>query len=571
MNRHRLALLARMGRTAPGSTFRRRAVMAALTAALAGCGAGSAPTDDTTETSGPATASPASTASTDPDRRQALSGFQVSPPASIKEQPADARVGLGQGTSFRVVAVPIGQARIIGYVWHHGRTTLKEKSSTLRLPAVTASSAGDYSVDVVTTLGTITSNLAQLTVVSRTWAALGGRPLVSAKALQQPSLGLCGAPTLAWIEPGASGRSVLRVSRFDGAAWQSIDGGGLNTTLTASASDPSLDCNPMGGTPTPVVAWTESLSTGGYTIRVRQPNNGQWVDTGPVPLTSGASSVKPTLRIAPLDGVRRPTGLPFGSALSWLDSTGQVKLAQWDNLRWVLRGSTYTHGDSLALTLDILSAPISGAPPDFLPLMAVVKDLPRQQTLIRAATWQYSGINPLGSPTSPIAPGLDQQRVVGIGFGSSSGGSGAYVVWRVGGPTYALQSSAFTGKSYLEDLHVIGPDLPWQPYAADLIGRDLQALSFDPTEWSTACIGSAPGFGLAVSDALGTRALVTDCWTSNTPEWISAAPQAVSTTPAQQLSLRMASRSDPVLATVMAAPTTTGASMVELSVWRYVP
>jgi sugar lactone lactonase YvrE len=85
-------------------------------------------------------------------------------PPFITSQPASQIVGVGSSPSFSVAAAGSGP---FGYVWYIAGTNLIQSgtNSTLTLPSVSMNNAGNYTVMVTNNYGSVTSQVAILTVV----------------------------------------------------------------------------------------------------------------------------------------------------------------------------------------------------------------------------------------------------------------------------------------------------------------------------------------------------------------------------------------------------------------------
>lgn len=504
----------------------------------------------------------------------------AAPGVVITEQPQSAVVASGSGVAF-AVAVSVKGATITGYLWKRDgksvfRDTQRSDRSTYAIASVGAAHQGTYTVDVLTTSGTLTSNKATLSIIAPgDWAQLGGRAIASTGTAQQPSLALCDQPTLAWIEAGTVTR--LRVSRFTGTQWATM-GAALNVSLSGAASEPSLDCvdDAATGTRRPVVAWAETVATGGRAIHVKAWDGTQWLPVvgngGPISGV-GADVRQPVLRLAPVESASAVWPLPIihsRSALAWVED-GFARAKMWNGAGWQHYVNGFPSGSGLsglALTLD--QAQQQGSFNTYPPLMAHVRSLSSGQTAV-AAQANVGGWASLGLAPSPLLPATSLLRVAGIGFGidSNGGGAGAVAVWTAGSSEYTIDSSRLFGSAYDTALNQpLNAQPAWAAFAYPFIGVDLHALSFDPRALSTRCAdgGSRPTFALAVNDSRGTRVLSARC---NGPEtdpldWTAMQRALIGT--ASALSLRMESDSVPVVAVSMQVN-----GRFDLSAWRFFP
>lgn len=543
-----------MTRTRHSTT--RSALGSALAAlALAACGGGD-PERSGTQTSADA-------------RAHAL----AAPGAIITEQPQSAAVASGSGVVFSVATSVQGKS-ITGYQWRRNgalvyRDTQTSDRSTYSIASVGALHTGTYTVDVLTSNGTLTSDKATLSIVAPgDWAQLGGRAIASSGTAQQPSLALCDQPTLAWIDG-----TQLRVSRFNGTGWVAM-GAPLNVITGGAASAPSLDCIDDAGTRRPVVAWSQNVATGGAAIHVKAWNGASWISIlgngGPIS-SVGADARRPVLRLA--GPASANTAAPLIRAhftVAWVEG-GFLFAKLWNGVAWQHHVNGQPSGSGLgtfALALD--EAQAQGGFKTYPPVLASVTPLPSFQTALRVEA-NAAGWSALGQSPSPLSPAASPLSVAGIGFGvdSNGGGAGAVAVWTAGSSEYTIGSGQLFGSAYDIALNQpLDPKPAWAAFAYPFIGVDLHASSFDPRALSTRCIdgGARPTFALAVNDSRGTRVLSARC---NGPEsdpldW--TVLQRALVGPASGLSLRMESDSVPVLAI---AATVNGRS--ELSVWRFFP
>lgn len=140
----------------------------------------------------------------------------------------------------------------------------------------TPSLAMDFSSPVVAYVEALAGDVARLHVrrlEGTTWVALGGAALNagSLAAASEPSLrlGSYGMPYLAWIQ-GDGLQQNLFVSRFDGAAWESVGAAlPLNYTSGSTARSPSLAFDTQ---QQPMVAWVEDGA-----VRFKHFDGNAWV------------------------------------------------------------------------------------------------------------------------------------------------------------------------------------------------------------------------------------------------------------------------------------------------------
>lgn len=524
--------------------------------AMAGCG-GSA---EVTQTAATGPAEPGSL-----NARATASGPVV---LRILAQPTGATVASGSGVSFTVSAEAATNGGPLRYRWTGPNGLISSATTaTLSIAAATASDVGNYAVTVSDRTGWINSNKVPLSVVSAAWAQIGGRELATSPASQQPSLALCGQPTVAWIEtgpPGATGR--LNVWRFSGTAWTKLGVGVLNQSSAANAAEPTLDC--VDGQP--VVAWTEGAGAA-RNVYIKRWNGSAWVAVGGAGIALnqnvGSTASKPVLRVnyvLPTTDPIRPTigQLPQYSALAWIED-GQAKAKFWTGSGWQFYiGGTGPGGNGvteIALTLDI-EEPTKVSPP----VIAMNVPLPASRRTVSAST-NRGGWRAIGASPSPPIPNATALALGGIGMGLDRGGRLPIAAWITGSANYSMDSTRFASVDFTDtQLGLITPTPTWSTYALSVTDGNLKAASFDPREFRITCTGErVPTFGYAIGNSSGFSVLRGQC--NNAPlSWERVVPRFSGVMEA--LSLRMASESDPVVAGVQLV-----AGQYRLSVWRYSP
>lgn len=496
------------------------------------------------------------------------------PPLTILEHPASARVGYGAGVEFTLSAKPISGNSITGYQWwRDGQRFAFTRSPRLVIANATAS--GSYTVEVQSAAGNLTSKKATLSVVRYAWAELGGRPVAtSAATTMKPSLTLCDAPTLAWVEHPKLSNDRIRVSRFNGSAWVGLSSAPVNNPATADATEPSIACGDAAGAPTPAVAYSEADGPATRAIRVRRWDGTQWLDVGSASLPGTVNARRPLLSLAPANGaIPMLQHLRTRSAVAWSEPSLPVaspaginaRIALWDGLAWQRRGAWPVSGLDLSLALDLDTR--SGPTNDYPPLLLSLDEFNlRQNKAVALGSTQHGFRQQVAATASPVVPISAVLQPIGVGYGRDISGGGAVAVWRTPvGADDVIRSSRLFGLDYSEAMRTPVNQPAWQPFAEDLLVRGgLVAGAWDGTEWSSGCIGSAPGFGLAFSDGNAVAVRVSDCPYAD-PRIVWRPVTSVDLQrPAVELALRMAAHDDPVLATVESS-----GGVASLSVWKF--
>ena len=462
-------------------------------------------------------------------------------------------------------------ARTLLYQWRGPRGPIPgATSATHAIPAAATSDAGNYSVTVSDSTGSIISNKVALNVINAGWAQIGGRALDSSPASQQPSLALCGQPTAAWIDTRSAGASgQLAVWRFDGAAWLML-GGILNQYYGDSAAEPTLDC--VDGQP--VVAWTEGAGAA-RNVYVKRWNGLNWVTVSapatagnPLNQNSGSTASKPVLRVntaLPTTDPLRPTigQLPQYSALAWIEN-GQVKAKFWNGADWQFYiGGSGPGGNGvteIALTLDIEEPNLTSPP-----VIAMNAPVPASRRTVSAST-NRGGWRAIGAAPSPLIPNGTALMLGGVGMGEDRVGRLPVTAWITGSVSYSIDSTRFASADFTNgQLGLIAPTPTWSTYAPTFAVGSPKATSFDPREFRVTCgTDIVPSFGYAISESTGFQVLRGQC--NNAPfGWVRVAPRATGVA-LEALSLRMAAASDPIVAGVQLV-----GGQYQLSVWRYAP
>ena len=546
--------------------------------ALAGCG-GSAENAESmdavvSEPASTAVSEPAATEATGPTTNEVRATASGPVVLRILVQPTGATVASGSGVSFSVSAAAATNGGPLRYRWNGPNGLIgSATTATLSIPAATTSDVGNYAVTVSDRTGSITSNKVALNVISAGWAQVGGRALVTSPSSQQPSLALCGQPTVAWIETlSAGGSGRLSVWRFNGTAWSAL-GGVLNQILGANAAEPTLDC--VDGQP--VVAWTEGPGAA-RNLYVKRWNGSAWVAVSAAGAAgvalnqnAGSTASKPVLRVnsaLPTTDPMRPTigQLPQYSALAWIED-GQVKAKRWNGSAWEFYGGGTGPGSNgvteISLTIDNMD--VDDPSTTSFPVIAMNVPAPASRRAVSAST-NRGGWRSIGAAPSPLIPNGTALMLGGIGMGEDRVGRLPVTAWITGSVNYSIDSTRFPSADFTNgQLGLIAPSPAWSTYAPSFAVGSPKATSFDPREFRVTCgTDIVPSFGYAISESTGFQVLRGQC--NNAPfGWVRVAPRATGVA-LEALSLRMASERDPVVAGVQLVN-----GQFQLSVWRYVP
>ncbi len=488
----------------------------------------------------------------------------IDPLPRISAQPQNATIGRGANVRFSV-SVLFSSGGPVTYQWYEGNTLLPGKTaSTLDLSNV--QNQASYYVRLRNRFGSRNSNIVSLTVVQGGLAPLGGRPMFLSSAAQQPSVAVCGAPHVAWIDTNA-GVGLLRVNRFDGYVWRPV-GGALNVSTTFSAAEPSLDC--FAGRP--VVAWSEWAATG-RNIIVAAWNGTQWVNLPASALhpelnyTAGSTSIKPMLRV-------HPQGAGSGaiadhSAVAWIEGLG-VSVKRWNGAAWTSYPGGGGPGVGVAPPADPPDVALSFVEPtNTEPVVAWIQPLrggvngiySKVLTSVnRGGSWVS-----LGTAYTSLA---NTVRRVGLGVEKFDVLKGPITVWTEGVPNVSVSSR----KLDQVEFQVASPLAPvvnvnaWTEFAPAYNVGAMAAFAFAPQAFSAAACGPSgglPALSVLTGDGSGFRVRQSAC-PNGTPAWFSLHP----THPValESGSVAMADQSTPIVAGVEMAGT-----QHQLSIWRFYP
>lgn len=488
----------------------------------------------------------------------------------VVQAPEAAQVGVGDGTAFTVQVRTEPGVSVLGYQWRRNGRALP-RGGDKPVWSVTVGSradAGDITVDVIGSRGTVTTAPVRLDVVSAGWAPLGGRPMAAAGvALQAPSLAHCNDPHLAWVQL-AGGQGRVQVHRFDGQQWQRVGAAGQVNDAGSDGGEPSLQCSQEGGT-WPVVAYSQSAGSG-RAVGVRRFDGTDWRNVGSVPAPPDGQARAPLLRLVPSDNdygdAYAPQHIVGGSMLAWLDR-GTVRSARWSSLSWLGGPSSGQDVRAHDLVVDTaLRGPQGRLFPKLLgqadhPVSGLAQD--RWQPHVQ--TESYGPWTGVGAPPALPAPSGVAVRVRGLGFAATENSRPRVVVlWSQGDASYALKSATLWSTDYEDAMSPASSLVAWQPYAVDFTGTGLLATAFDPQAQEPLCTGAAAPFALALTDSRGTRVLRADCAQGGLPVW--RAQGGVLPRVGRALGLRYQGPSTPLLASVEDGP-----KGAQLTVWKLYP
>lgn len=500
----------------------------------------------------------------------AQTGFDPLTGIEIVRAPEAATVGVGDGTVFSVQARAAPGVTILGYQWRrNGRALVKNATKPAWATTVAAAAdAGDISVDVIGTRGTLTTPTVRLDVVSAGWAPLGGRPLaVMGVGLHAPSLMACNGLQVAWVEQVAA-QGQLRVHRFDGQQWLRTGGSAEIGDAGRDAGEPSLQCSQEGGT-WPVLAFSQSTATG-RGVQVRRFDGSKWQPVGSVAAPPDGQARMPQLRLVPSDNdygdAYAPQHIVGGSQLAWLDR-GTVRSAQWSSSAWI--GGATAGLDVRTHDLAIDTA-LRGPQGRLFPHLMALADHPvqglyRDRWRAQVSSDRFGPWLEVGAPAAPAAAAGVPVRVLGLGFAATENSRPRVVLaWTEGEASYTLKSATLFSADYETAMGAASSAVTWQPYASDFSGSTVRAGAFDSQPQEPLCIGAAAPFALALTDSRGTRVLRAECGQGGLPVWRvqgAALPRT-----ALALGLRYQGPHTPVVASVESGP-----KGQQLTVWKLYP
>lgn len=478
----------------------------------------------------------------------------------IVVQPQPATIGKGANVRFSVLAAAPGGTGTLHYQWYRGTTALAGQTSpTLELTNVQAGAS--YQVRVRNNYGSRNSSIVALSVVENAWAELGGRPMLTSAANTRPSLALCGAPHVAWINTSNTGVGLLYVSRFDGAGWVPVGSGVLNVSSSASASSPSLDC--FAGRP--VVAWREASATG-QNIYTAAWTGTQWArlrDTDNVlalNFTPGSHAAAPIIRVHPQGA--GAGSIATDSAIAWIEGA-TVHVRRWNGSAWERYGSG-SFGVSNGTANPVAEAPgvgLSFVEPGSTDVVVAwaQRDGNGQDTILttfwRNAAW-YTGQTlvrqvPAGAVVSNVAVGVEKFDLF----------KAPVTVWTEHTTSTRVHSRKM---DQAEFNNPAGMTAPWSEFVPPLNAGNATAFAFAPQAFGgdpCSFSGGFPALSLLTATSSGFQVRQSRCTTSNSG-WADTVPQHP--VPIERASLAM---QDAQTAIVLGVQPVNG--NYRTSVWRY--
>lgn len=488
-------------------------------------------------------------------------------PVNIKQQPLPARVAAGHGTEFSVLAIPDKNVVITRYDWMlDGRIVQTGTKPVWAIPAAQLSQAGQVSVNVVTSAGTVTSQAARLDVIGSGWVQVGGRPVSTQAAAQAPAVEVCGDISVAWVQT-ASGPGQVQAHRFDGTGWRRMGAASVHARAGSDGAEPWLQCSDMPGHEGPLLVFSEAAASG-RTIELRRFDGRNWLPLTSPPATAGAEARKPILRVVSGLGFWPPmTQIATKTAVAWLES-GRPKVYQWLGQSWAGGFAPGQDQDQLALAVDtFLRKPATA------PYPALLAGTVRGSFGALNNRWRPDvGSNVFGSWSSvghslavPTPAGIPV-RMLGLAASEDASAPRATVVWaEINGSAYTLKSASLGGIDYELSMLDLNAQAAWQGYASARGGTGLAATAFDAQAHEGPCfptLGTVKSFTLALTDALGTDVWRTDC-SNGLPAWRTLGNRLPVRSAA--LGLRMLDWRTPLVASVEPRP----GGGHQFSVWRY--
>jgi hypothetical protein len=438
------------------------------------------------------------------------------PPVNIKQQPLPARVAVGHGTEFSIVAIPEKNVVITRYDWMlNGRIVKTDSKPVWAVPAAQYSQAGQVSVNVVTSAGTVTSQAARLEVVGSGWVQVGGRAVSTQVAAQAPAVEVCGEHQ-PW--PGcspAAGPGQVKVQRFDGTGWRSMGATSVHARVGSDGAEPWLQCSDMPGHLGPLLAFSESAAAG-RTIELRRFDGRNWLTLTSPPVIAGAEARKPTLRVVSALGAWPPmTQMATNTAVAWIEA-GRPKVYQWLGQTWGGAFATGQDQDHVALAVDTFLRTASSAP--YPALLAGTRRgsfgaLNRWRPEVESKV--FGMWSPIGHSLAVPTPAGVTVRMLGLAASEEASAPRVTVVWaELNGAAYTLKSATLGGTDYESSMLNSNAQAAWQGFASERNGTDLAATAFDAQAQEGPCypiMGTVKSFTLALTDSRGTDVWRTDC------------------------------------------------------------
>jgi sugar lactone lactonase YvrE len=173
--------------------------------------------------------------------------LSVPGPAIIANQPASQMVGVGSSPGFSVVIANSGYAGPFGYEWYYAGTNLVQSgtNSTLTLLNVSTNNTGNYTVVVTNGYGSVTSQVATLTVLlppSVTVQPISQTNLPGTPASFGVTVDGVGPFTYQWQFNGTNfPNNIITTVAGDGSATFAGDGGAATSASLSSPSGVTFD------------------------------------------------------------------------------------------------------------------------------------------------------------------------------------------------------------------------------------------------------------------------------------------------------------------------------------------
>ncbi|MFM9882210.1 MAG: immunoglobulin domain-containing protein [Burkholderiales bacterium] len=475
----------------------------------------------------------------------------------ISAQPQSATIGRGANVRFSV-GVVFSSGGPVTYQWYEGNTLLPGKTAST-LDRSNVQNGATYYVRLRNNYGSRNSNIVSLTVVQGGLAPLGGRPMLLSTVAQQPSVAVCGAPHVAWINTNSAGVGLLTVSRFDGYVWRQV-GGVLNVSTSSSATEPSLDC--FAGRP--AVAWSESAATG-RNIHVAAWSGTQWVRLAgsaqrpELNETAGTTSIKPVLRVHPQGA--GSGGIADHSAVAWIEQW-YVRVKYWNGSAWVAYPGGGGPGVGVAVPEAARDVALTFVEPTRTePVVAWI------QPLMDGVIGVYTAFNRNGwlRPSQATYAGVTSSVYrVGVGVEKFEQLKAPVTVWTEGAPNARLYARKLDPAEFATPTP-FNPNA-WTEFAPSYNVGAMTAFAFAPQAFSGPPCGFAGGFpALSVLSGNSGGFIVKQSVCPNgTPAWMPL--HAMHPVALESGSLAMTDESTPIVAGVEMAGT-----QHQLSVWRFYP
>jgi hypothetical protein len=248
-----------------------------------------------------------------------VSDVDVAP--SISTQPGSLNVTTGNDAAFAIAA---RGTEAMSYQWqYNGAAIAGANSPVLRLAAVTAGQAGSYLVVVSNAAGTVTSDVATLTVSAGTPSA------VAPTIVTQPVAVVVNAGNTATMAVGVSGTGPFTYQ------W-SLGGASVSGATAAFYSIPSAAVG----------------DSGSYAVRVSNAAGNVTSSTATLQVNASAQATAPSLTIQPSPQVQTPGG----SATFAVAASGTGPLSY----QWQKDGASITGATSAVLVVNGINSADAG-------------------------------------------------------------------------------------------------------------------------------------------------------------------------------------------------------------------